>query len=77
MNSEQLNRINSDLEAVVSSTLKVLMTDEIDPTTVNLPVPTLHAFMSIVMGLVELIPKMHKSQFHLKLANIARTLKAV
>ena len=71
MNAEQLNKINNQLESVVSSTLRVLMTDELDVTTVNLPVPTLHAFMSIVVGLVELIPDIHKSEYHRMLSKLA------
>ena len=71
MNAEQINEINTKLESVVSSTLRVLMTDELDYTTVNLPVQTLHAFMSIVVGLVELLPQIHQSKYHTELVKVA------
>jgi len=71
MNAEQINAITTNLEDVVSSTLKVLMINELDLTTVNLPVPTLHAFMSIVIGLIELLPELHRSTYHTKLVEIA------
>ena len=71
MNAEQLNAINTSLEDVVSSTLKVLMINELELTTVNLPVPTLHAFMSIVIGLTELLPELHRSGYHNKLVEVA------
>ena len=71
MNSEQINAVNNHLESVVSSTLRVLMTNELDLNTVNLPVPTLHSFMSIVIGLVELLPTIHQSKYHTELTKVA------
>ena len=72
MNAYQLNAINTKLQDVVSTTKTLLEIQQFDFSTVNLPVPTLHAFMSIVVGLVELIPEIHQSKYHLEINEIAR-----
>ena len=72
MNAQQLNDINDQIQNTLSATLQVLKVNEIDPATVNFPVPTLHAFMSIIVGVVELIPSLHKTNFQESLANLAK-----
>ena len=71
MNFDQINRISEHLQMVACATRTVLMTDDFQPTTVNLPIPTLHAYMSIVVGLVDILPTLHQSKFHEKFAKIA------
>ena len=72
MNANQLNLINTRLQDVISPILNILHMDVWKPRTVNLPVQTLHAFMSIICGLVELIPAIHRSPFHLKIDQLAK-----
>ena len=71
MNAFQLSKINDKLQSAISSTLTVLTSEPWIHTTINMPVATLHAFFSIQMGLVQIIPEIHRSKFHTEVLTIA------
>ena len=71
MNAFQLNKINEKLQSAIGSTFTVLTAEPWTPTTINLPVATLHAFFAIQTGLIETIPEIHRSKFHTEVLNLA------
>ena len=71
MNASQISAYNDRLEQAVEKIQSLLFVDKLKYNTINQPVPTLHAFMSIILATIDLIPEIHQSPYQHKLRNIA------
>ena len=71
MNSLMRRRVDEALEDTLSAIMSVLTYVPTPYHTILLPVPTLQAFLSRTIGLVQCIPEIHQSDFHGKLERIA------
>ena len=71
MNSDMRQMIDQALEDTISALLTLLTYVPNPYRTVLLPVPTLQAFLSRTIGLLECLPEIHKSTFHRQLEEIS------
>ena len=67
MNSDMRVMIESALEDTVSACMTLLTYIPNPYRTILLPIPTLRAFLARIIGLLECLPEIHKSKFHLEL----------